>query len=152
MALHTLRPLCKSFKLQVQNELSVKMHFSLSKVFRRARSLGVVCLTPLSGVDYYAFVQSNFNRKKTLLHLMQITIENNITNILFYPATEIKLYRHQMRTLSGRKGNYKFLQFKNVFSLARSFCCFDCGNIKFHCICGWTWIFRHRPMISLLFF
>lgn len=45
---------------------------------------------------------------------MQITIENNITNILFYPATEIKLYRHQMRTLSGRKGNYKFLQFKNV--------------------------------------
>lgn len=93
--------------------------------------------------------------KSPLLHLMQITIENNITNIplFFYPATEIKLYRHQMRWVGGKEitnfCNSKMFSTLFLSSLALSLplCLsefllfFDCGNIKFHCICGWTWIF-----------
>lgn len=86
---------------------------------------------------------------------MQITIENNITNILFYPATEIKLYRHQMRTLSGRKGNYKFLQFKNVlffFLSSEVFAVSIVEILNFIAYVDGTCIFRRRSMISLLLF
>lgn len=87
---------------------------------------------------------------------MQITIENNITNILFYPATEIKLYHHQMRRVlvCGWEGNYKFWIAKMLcgFFFCRIFCRSIVEILNFIAY-GWTWnIFRHSlSMISLLF-
>lgn len=149
--------------MQIIELHSAKWSFGENALFLSRRSFGVVCLTLFTFrcglLCIYAQCKAiSSGEKKTLLHLMQITIENNITNILFYPATEIKLYRHQMRNeWAERKLQifaiqkcslvYTFLLWK-VFLLF-----FDCGNIKFHCICAMDMDFSGiDSMISLLFF
>lgn len=87
-----------------------------------------------SGVEYYAeihAVPAICIPQKTILHWMQITIENYIANIFFIALTEIKLY-HPMDGLGVRDGKeITIFAIQNVCS--RRIFVFECGNIKFHC-------------------